>query len=135
TGTGTGSGSGTGSGTGPNTTINLPLPPVEKKAPPKESNIYYAAVTQMPEPIGGREGINSKVVTPSSAKENGISGIVYVKAYIDEFGAVRRAVLIKGIGSGCDEAALNAVRRTKFTPGKEKGQPVKVQMTLQVSVR
>ncbi len=42
------------------------------------------------------------------------------------------AKIIKGIGAGCDEAAIDAVKQTKFTPGKQKGKPVKVQVSIPI---
>jgi protein TonB len=36
---------------------------------------------------------------------------------------------------GCDEEALDSVRRLVFSPGVKKGKPVKVQMTMPVTFR
>ncbi|MCK7525607.1 MAG: energy transducer TonB [Ignavibacteriales bacterium] len=66
------------------------------------------------------------------AKRAGVEGKVYVLAFVDEAGNVTRAKIIKGIGAGCDEAALDAVRQTKFKPGKQRGTPVKVQVSIPI---
>jgi TonB family protein len=58
---------------------------------------------------------------------------VYVLAYIDENGYVRKTVLIKGIGYGCDQSAIRAVGETRFSPGILKGVQVKVQLTIPVT--
>ncbi|MEW5843242.1 MAG: TonB family protein [Bacteroidota bacterium] len=129
-GTGTGSGTGTGTGTG-KPGISLGIPIIQK---PKEE-IYFVAVDEMPEPLGGFDEINSKVIIPPQAKQKGISGTVFVLAFIDEYGVVRKTMLTKGIGYGCDEAAMTAVSRTRFRPGKQSDQPVKVQMQIPVSIR
>ena len=42
------------------------------------------------------------------------------------------AKVIKGVGGGLDEAALDAIKQTKFTPGKQKGKPVKVQVSIPI---
>ena len=34
--------------------------------------------------------------------------------------------------AGCDEMAVDAVKQTKFNPGKQKGKPVKVQVTIPI---
>ena len=86
----------------------------------------------MPEPIGGIAAIQSKIVYPEIAKRAGVEGKVYVKAYIDKNGDVTKAVVLKGIGAGCDEAALKAVKETKFKPGKQRGKPVNVQVSIPV---
>jgi protein TonB len=57
---------------------------------------------------------------------------VFIRAFVDESGSVIKTELIKGIGGGCDEAALDAVRDTKFSPGKQRGKPVKVQVTVPI---
>jgi len=93
---------------------------------------YYVAVEVMPELIGGLHSIQSNIRYPEIAKRAGIEGKVYVLAYIDESGNVTNARIIKGIGAGCDEAALDAVSAVKFTPGKQRGKPVKVQVTIPI---
>jgi len=127
-GTGTG-GSGIGNGSKSGLSLGLLAPPPK----PKEE-IYLIAVDEMPEPIGGIEKITSKIIYSPEAKRKGISGTVFVLAYIDENGSVRKTLLTKGIGNGCDEAAMNAVASTRFRPGKDKGRYVKVQVQIPVPI-
>ncbi|MCK9211806.1 MAG: TonB family protein [Ignavibacteriaceae bacterium] len=98
----------------------------------KPETKYYAAVDYMPEPKGGYGAIQSRVVIPEPAKQNNVSGKVLVKTYIDEMGKVVRTEIIQGIGYGCDDAAMRAVRNTRFSPGKLGGQYVRVQMIITV---
>lgn len=105
------------------------------KAKGPKDNTYYTAVPYMPVPIGGFESIQSKAIFPQVAKEAGISGTVYITAFIDELGNVNSVVLTKGIHPACDNSALSAVRRTKFNPGKKDGKPVKVQMLIPVTFK
>jgi protein TonB len=107
----------------------------EEKKVIVEKPVYFVAVEVMPEPYGGIQAIQSKLIYPPLAKQNGVEGKVYVLAFIDEDGFVRNVRLVKGIGSGCDEAALDAVRKTKFKPGKKEGVPVKVQMSIQLTFK
>jgi len=99
-------------------------------APGKET--YFVKVEEMPEPIGGMKSIQEKILYPEIAKRAGIEGRVFVLAFIDETGNVADAKVIKGIGAGCDEAALEAVKQTKFIPGKQKGEPKKVQVSIPI---
>ncbi len=108
-----------------------PPPPVEEKEEEAEP-VFFVAVEQMPEPIGGIGAIQKQIVYPEIAKRAGVQGRVYVKAYVDENGNVTKVDLIRGIGAGCDEAAMDAVMKTKFQPGKQRGKPVKVQVTVPV---
>lgn len=97
-----------------------------------ENSDYFVATEEMPEPIGGLYAIQSKIKYPEEAKRNGIEGKVFILAFIDEKGNVANAKVIKGAGSGLDEAALDAVKQTKFTPGKQEGKPVKVQVSIPI---
>jgi periplasmic protein TonB len=86
----------------------------------------------MPEPIGGIKAIQEKITYPEIAKRAGVEGKVYILAFVDENGNVTKANVLKGIGAGCDEAARDAVLGTKFKPGKQRGTPVKVQVSIPV---
>lgn len=114
-----------------NATVSAPPPPVVEKEEEAEP-VFFVAVEEMPEPIGGIAAIQSKIVYPEIAKRAGVQGRVFVKAYVDEHGNVTKVELIRGIGAGCDEAAMNAVKSVKFKPGKQRGKPVKVQVTVPV---
>lgn len=111
----------------------------EESQPPKEEIIekeeepsYFMAVEEMPEPIGGLKAIQDMIVYPEIAKRAGVEGKVFVRAFVDETGKVTKVELVKGIGAGCDEIALDAVSNTKFNPGKQRGKPIKVQITVPI---
>lgn len=113
-----------------------PPPPVEEKEEEvEEETVFFVAVEEMPEPIGGIAGIQSKIEYPEIAKRAGVQGRVYVKAYVDEQGNVQKVELIKGIGAGCDEEAMKAVQATQFKPGKQRGKPVRVQVSIPILFR
>jgi periplasmic protein TonB len=117
-----------------NANVGAPPPPPEKKAKSEEPT-YFVAVEQMPTPVGGIAGIQSKIVYPEIAKRAGVEGRVFILAFVDKEGDVTKAKVVKGIGAGCDEAALKAVEATKFNPGKQRGKPVNVQVTVPVYFR
>lgn len=107
------------------------LPPKEMVEATEEP-VYFVAVEEMPAPIGGLKSIQDKIIYPEIAKRAGIEGKVFVRAFVDETGTVTSAEIVKGIGAGCDEAALDAVLSTKFSPGKQRGKPIKVQVTIPI---
>ncbi len=113
-------------------TVSAPPPPPVEEKEEEEEPVFFVAVEEMPEPIGGIAAIQSKIVYPEIAKRAGVQGRVFVKAYVDENGNVTKVELIRGIGAGCDEAAMTAVQSVKFKPGKQRGKPVKVQVTVPV---
>ncbi|MFC2119557.1 energy transducer TonB [Bacteroidota bacterium] len=109
-----------------------PPPKEEKKNVIEEEPVFFVAVEEMPQPIGGIKAIHDLIVYPEIAKRAGIEGKVYILAYLNEQGNVLRTEIIKGIGGGCDEAAEFAVKQTKFSPGKQRGKPVKVKVMIPI---
>lgn len=96
---------------------------------------YLAFAEKMPAPVGGLPAIYSKVQYPDIAVKAGIQGKVFLLAFVDESGKVNDVKVLKGIGGGCDEAAIDAVKATKFSPGTNKGQPVKVKLSLTIQFK
>ena len=98
----------------------------------KDDSTYYVAVQEMPEPLNGISDILKNLVYPQSAKDAGIQGNVYVLAYVNEKGDVEKVKVIKGPGYGLNEAAADAIKKTKFKPGKHKGKTLKVQVSIPI---
>jgi len=115
-----------------NEEMEAPPPPPKEEKKVEEEPTYFVAVEEMPEPVGGIKAIQEKIIYPEIAKRAGVEGKVYILAFVDESGNVTKAQVLKGIGAGCDEAALDAVLKTKFKPGKQRGKPVKVQVSIPV---
>ncbi len=110
-----------------------PPPPEEKKKVVEEPEPeIFVVVEQMPELIGGIESIQARIRYPEMARMAGISGRVFVQFIVDEKGNVVDPEVIRGIGGGCDEEAVRAVREAKFKPGKQRGKPVKVRYVLPI---
>lgn len=85
-----------------------------------------------PEPIGGIEAMIKNVVYPVSAKEAGVEGKVFVKVIIDEQGNVTETSIQKSVNEDCDKAAMDAIKKTKFTPGIKDNKPVKAEVVIPV---
>lgn len=96
---------------------------------------YLAFCDQMPEPVGGLPEIYKLISYPEMAKRAGVEGKVYVLAFINENGGVDDVKVIKGIGAGCDEATVEAVKKSKFTIGISGGNPAKVKLSLQIQFK
>jgi protein TonB len=107
------------------------IPPKENKVV-EEEPAFFVAVEQMPELIGGLKTLQSKIKYPEIARRVGTEGKVIVQALVDESGNVISVSTLKGIGSGCDEVAMDAVKNSKFTPGKQRGKNVKVQVNIPI---
>jgi protein TonB len=109
-----------------------PLSPPKEEKQIEDEPSFFVAVEEMPEPLGGLAEIQKRIEYPKVASLTGVEGKVYVRALVNESGNVANAEVIKGIGAGCDEAALDAVLKTKFKPGIQRGKPVKVQVTIPI---
>jgi protein TonB len=96
---------------------------------------YLPFAQVMPQPVGGIASIYKRIEYPEMAKKAGVEGKVYLLVYIDENGKVNDVKVLKGIGGGCDEAAVNGVKEVKFIPGKQNGVPVKVKLSLPVTFK
>jgi len=116
-----------------NEQVSAPPPPPKQEVKEEDDEaVFFVAVEETPEPIGGIEAIQKKIIYPEIAKRAGVQGRVFIKAFVNEVGDVVKAEVIKGIGAGCDEAAVQAVMQTKFKPGKQRGKSVKVQVSIPI---
>src|SRR4030065_208278 len=75
-----------------------PPPPKEEKKIVEEEPTYFVAVEEMPEPIGGIQAIQSKIIYPEIAIRAGVEGKVHILVFVDETGEVTNAEIIKGLG-------------------------------------
>ncbi len=90
-------------------------------------------VDQMPELIRDINALASEMKYPESARKAQIEGRVIVQFVVDKNGDVRDAVVVRGIGSGCDEEAIRVITEyAKFNPGIHQGNIVPVKMALPI---
>lgn len=120
----------------PAQTLRPPVgPPPEPVKPVEPPPPFYIAPQVMPELLGGLAALQRKIRYPELAKKAGIEGRVTVQFIVDEEGYVRDAVVIRGIGGGCDEEALRAVQQARFKPGMQRSRAVPVKMSLPITFR
>ena len=107
-----------------------PPPPEEDNGGPRVRFIPY---DEAPEPIGGFAAIQRNVVYPEIAQEAGIEGTVVIQAFVNEFGKVTDCVVLKGVpNTGLDEAAIDAIKKTRFKPAKQRDRNVGVYISIPV---
>lgn len=110
----------------------------EAESPEEQSeDQIFMVVEQMPEYPGGEKALNrflsDSLQYPRLAKENNISGTVYVSFVVEKDGSVKDIRVLRGIGGGCDEEAVRVVKSMPvWKPGKQRGIPVRVQYTIPV---
>lgn len=68
---------------------------------------------------------------PYAAKQAGISGTVIVSFVVEKDGSISSVKLVHGIGADCNKEAIRVVSMMpKWTPGKQRGIPVRVQFQI-----
>ena len=99
-----------------------------------------AIVTKEPELIGGKDLMETLIKLniryPDHAKEKKIGGTVVVSVVIDSIGQMEDAFIKEGIGGGCNDEALRAVRlmqKIGFTAGEQDGRPVTVMFDIPIT--
>ncbi|SNS44552.1 outer membrane transport energization protein TonB [Ekhidna lutea] len=98
----------------------------------------FDVVEEMPEFPGGDAAllgfIAKNIKYPKAAQRIGVEGRVTLAFVIDESGAITNIEVIRGIGAGCDEEAIRVLKLLpNYSPGKQRGVPVKVRMRLPVN--
>ena len=102
-------------------------------APPPEeedgANSDFVAFDKAPKPV-----IPISPVYPEIAKSMGVEGKVFVKFWVDKKGRVdpNKIIIVKGV-VGLNEAAIDAVKRSKWKPAMQRDRKVGVYMTVPVN--
>lgn len=99
------------------------------------ANEVFVAVEESPTLIGGMDSLRAAVEYPDIAEKAGVEGRVIVQFVVGTDGTVQSPTVLRSVHHLLDEAALEAVRQQKFEPGKQRGDPVRVQMSLPVTFR
>ena len=90
-------------------------------------------VTFIPYDIPPKPIIPINPVYPEIAQEAGIEGTIYIQFFIDKKGVVTEAWVHKGIpNTGLDEAALEAVKKSRWKPAQQGDKEVGVWQTVPV---
>jgi protein TonB len=134
-----------------------PPPPPPKMEAPKVEEIFKV-VEQMPRFPGCddfpgdnaekskcaerkmMEFIYSNIQYPAIARENNVEGTVVIQFVVDTDGSIQDAKVLRDIGAQCGDEALRIVELMnnmpeKWTPGKQRGRPVKVLFMLPVKFK
>lgn len=117
TGNGTGIGAGDGSGIGPGSGGNTGGGPMHVGG-----GVSRPVITFQPEAEFSEEARKAK-----------FSGNVEVYLWVDESGSPSHIRVVRPIGMGLDEKAIEAVRQYKFKPAMKDGKPVKVDLYIDVN--
>jgi protein TonB len=99
--------------------------------PPSGPQVKFIPYDDPPRPL-----FPIKPVYPDIAQEAGIEGQVFVQCFIDEKGRVKETIILKGIpNTGLNEAAEEALRKTRFRPAKQRERAVGVWITIPINFK
>ncbi len=110
---------------------------VHAEEPKEEVDEIFTVVEETAAPKGGMPAfykyVGDKMKYPAQARRMGVEGKVFVEFVIGKDGSISDVRAIKGIGAGCDEEAVRVVQAAPaWTPGKQRGKPVKQRMVLPI---
>lgn len=121
------------------TTENVEITPVQIDDEEEvEEDEIFQVVEQDPEFPGGVEAlykfVQQNIKYPQLAKENNITGRVFVQFVVEKDGSVSNVRAARDIGGGCGAEAVRVVKSMpKWTPGKQRGKAVRAAYTLPVN--
>ena len=99
--------------------------------PPEGPRVKFIPYDDPPQPLS-----SIRPVYPEIAQEAGIEGTVVVQVFVDKKGRVKDTLVLKGIpNTGLDEAAVTAIKKTRFRPAKERERAVGVWISIPVNFR
>lgn len=101
---------------------------------------FFTLVERMPEYPGGNTALVAKIGRdlqyPAKARKKGIEGTVYVSFIIGTGGSVQSVKVVRGVHPLLDEEAIRVVKNIEgYTPGYQRGKPVRVQFTIPITFR
>ena len=104
----------------------------------EEEAIPFQLVEEKPSFNGGdanefSKWVNSKLVYPEIAKENGVQGRVTLQFTVEADGRVTNVKVLRGVDDSLDKEAVRVVSQSpKWKPGKQRDRAVKVTYTFPV---
>ena len=112
---------------------DIPPPP---PPPEDEGDMVFVAFDEPPTPKGGFGAIQKALKYPEIARKAGIEGRVTVHVLVSEKGIVVKTKILQSLGhTGCDQAAVNAIKKVKWNPAMQRDKPVKVWVAIPVVFR
>jgi protein TonB len=109
--------------------LELPPPPPVDDNPEPE---IFVVVEEMPEMVGGIESLYGDLRYPEVARLAGLEGNVVIELLIDESGVPSNPKVLRSAGDILDDAAVDALLKQRFKPGRQRGKAVKVRMAFPV---
>lgn len=117
----------------------VPPPPPKPKQEEVTEEIFVVVENQ-PEFPGGNavmmKFLSDNIKYPVIAQENGIQGRVICNFVVERDGSITDVQVVRGVDPSLDREAVRVIQQMpRWTPGKQRGQAVRVRFTLPVVFR
>ncbi|MDD2328184.1 MAG: energy transducer TonB [bacterium] len=117
----------------------VPPPPPKPKQEEVTEEIFVVVENQ-PEFPGGNAAmmkfLSDNIKYPVIAQENGIQGRVICNFVVERDGSITDVQVVRGVDPSLDREAVRVIQQMpRWTPGKQRGQAVRVRFTLPVVFR
>ena len=77
--------------------------------------------------------LSDLIVYPELAREAGIEGKIFVRAFINTKGMVTATKIVKGLpNAGLDEAAIQAIKKSRWYPARQRDKKVGIWLTIPI---
>ena len=111
---------------------------IEDTESDEDDEEVFMVVENMPEFPGGTLGlmkyIQKTIKYPPIAEEYNITGKVYISFIVDKTGSVTNVKVVRGVDKNLDAEAIRVVKSfPKYTPGTQRGNPVRVMFTIPIN--
>lgn len=106
----------------------------------ESSQPIFTVVETMPQFPGGDAALlqflAKSIKYPVIAQENGIQGRVICAFVVNRDGSIVDAEVLRGVDPSLDKEALRVINTMpKWSPGKQRGKPVRVKYTVPITFR
>ena len=115
-------------------------PPPPKPKQEEVTDEIFVVVENQPEFPGGNTAmmkfLGDNIKYPVIAQENGIQGRVICNFVVEKDGSITDVQVVRGVDPSLDREAMRVIKQMpRWTPGKQRGQAVRVRFTLPVVFR
>ncbi len=114
--------------------------PVAAPVIEEEDNVVFQVVETMPLFPGGESAMmkfmGENIKYPVIAQENGIQGRVICQFVVNKDGSIVDVEVVRSVDASLDKEAIRMIKSMpKWSPGKQRGKPVRVKYTLPVNFK
>ena len=123
-----------------NKTVAISAPVTSTPIVEEEDNVVFQVVEKMPSFPGGDaelfKYLSQNVKYPVIAQENGVQGRVICQFVVNRDGSIVDVEVVRSVDASLDKEAIRVIKSMpKWSPGQQRGKPVRVKYTLPVNFK